>query len=63
MGSGWVVGCASVWLSPKQEEVMKHLDTSELWQLLTLVWNSRDYGHGSELAIKLEQQIATNLRG
>jgi hypothetical protein len=42
---------------------MEHLDTIELWKILTLVRNSKDYGHGSELAIKLEQQIATNLRG
>ena len=39
-----------------------HLDTTELWQLLTLVRNSREYGHGSDLAIKLEEQIAVNLR-
>jgi hypothetical protein len=38
------------------------LDTIELWKLLTVVRNSREFGHGSDLAIQIEQQIANNLR-
>jgi hypothetical protein len=38
-----------------------NLDTIELWKLLTVVRNSREFGHGSELAIEIEREIAKRL--
>ena len=37
------------------------LETVELWQLLTLVRNSADYGNDSDLADKLEKEIFSRI--